>query len=216
MGTSKDRRDEGGLPWYVGDPDPTAEVVEEIVYWFHTYAMLGQRKLDSANEEEKKIARTFIDCIPFVMEYFKDKAKQIDTAEARDIAAKAMDLVDEFYGWFEPRGQFTKQDWEPYIRLFSRWKRVMRRFYMLVETKSGKSPSKRIDLQEDIPGTNRTSPMSQKELAELWKGSMTQKTISSMIKNRALRAIRVSRQAFIFDKSQLPPRVNDKLSLLEQ
>jgi len=151
------------------------------------------------------------------MEYFHDKARQIDTAEARDIAAKAMDLVDEFYGWFRPRGQFTKEDWEPYMKLFIRWKKVMRRFYMLIETKSGKSPSKSIDIQEDIPGKNRTSPpMSQTELAELWGGSMSQKTISSMIKSHALRAIPMSRQTFIFDKSQLPPRVINTLSKLEK
>lgn len=217
MGKSKDKKEDQGLPWYVGDPDPTAEVVEEIVNRFHTYAMLGQRKLDSADKEEKRIADTFLKCERVIMEYFHDKARQIDTAEARDIAAKAMDLVDEFYGWFRPRGQFTKEDWEPYMKLFIRWKKVMRRFYMLIETKSGKSPSKSIDIQEDIPGKNRTSPpMSQTELAELWGGSMTQKTISSMIKSHALRAIPMSRQTFIFDKSQLPPRVINTLSKLEK
>jgi len=166
MGASNDKKERRALPWLVGEPDPNAEVIEEIVNRFHVYAMLGQRKLHSKNEEEKRIADTFLKCERVVMEYFYDKAREINTAEARDIAAKAMDIVDEFYGWFEPRGKFTKEDWEPYMKLFIRWKKVLRKFYMMIDAKAGKPPSTRDGIQEDIPGKYRTSPMLQKELTK--------------------------------------------------
>ena len=131
MGKSRnEKKDDGGLPWYVGDPDPTAEVVETIVNRFHTYAMLGQGKLHSGNEEEKRIARTFLECEGFVREYFKDKARQIDTPEARNKAHDVLQLVVKFYDWFHPGGQVTEQEMESYMKLLRRWERVVQRFNM--------------------------------------------------------------------------------------
>lgn len=59
-GTSEDKEEGQVLPWFVGDQAPTAEVIEEIVNRFHLYAQLGQRKLNSKNKEEKRIAQTFL------------------------------------------------------------------------------------------------------------------------------------------------------------
>ena len=134
MGTSKDTIKDRGLPWYVGEPTPTAEVIEEIVYHFHTYAMLGQGKLHSGNEEEKRIARTFLECEGFVRGYFKDKARQIDTKEARDKANDVLQLVVEFYDWFHPGGQVTEQEMESYMKLLRRWERALQRFNMCMNS----------------------------------------------------------------------------------
>jgi len=135
MGKSKDKKDDQGLPWYFGEPHPTAKVVEEIVNWFHTYALLG--KPGSENKEEfDRLGCTFRDCVPFVRAYFKDKARQIDTKEARDIAEKALELVDEFDSWFYPRGQFTKQDSKSYSNIFSMWKKVVRRFNLCIRSEN--------------------------------------------------------------------------------
>jgi len=137
IGPSNDKKENRALPWLVGDPAPTADVIEEIVNRFHVYAMLGQRKLHSKNEEEKRIARTFLKCCKWggiVRVYFKDKAGQIDTKEVRDTAQKARNVVDEFYDWFQPRGPFTKEDWEPYMKLLRRWERVVARFNMCMNS----------------------------------------------------------------------------------
>jgi len=130
MGKSKnEKKDDGGLPWYFDEPAPTTEVVEEIVYHFHTYALRG--KVGSENKEEfDRLGRTFNDCIGFVRGYFKDNARQINTPEARGIAKEALELVDEFDSWFYPRGQVTKQDSESYGNIFRRWKKVVREFNM--------------------------------------------------------------------------------------
>lgn len=68
----------------------------------------------------------------------------------------------------------------------------------------------------DIPGKFRTSPMSQTELATLYKGDMTQKKIKAMIESGTLRVVKQSRQKFIFDKRQLPEHVKETLRTLEQ
>jgi len=133
MGPSNDKKENRALPWLVGDPAPTADVIEEIVNRFHVYAMLGQRKLHSGSEEERRIAHTFAKLCEWggvVRVYFKDKAREIDTKEARDIACEALELVDKFWDWFQARGPFTKQDWEPYMKLPKRWERVVSRFDM--------------------------------------------------------------------------------------
>ncbi|TKJ38936.1 MAG: hypothetical protein CEE38_04370 [Planctomycetes bacterium B3_Pla] len=62
-----------------------------------------------------------------------------------------------------------------------------------------------------IPPDGRTRRMSKTELAEIWGDEVDQKAISQMIKVGALRAIPLSRQNFIFDKTQLPTKVVDKL-----
>lgn len=151
MGPSNDKKENRALPWLVGEPNPTAEVIEEIVNRFHVYAMLGQRKLNSKNEEEKRIARTFLKCCEWggiVRVYFKDKAGQIDTKEARNIAQKARNVVDEFYDWFQPRGLFTKEDWKPYMKLLRRWERVVARFDMCMN--SGNQEEKPAETKQDI------------------------------------------------------------------
>jgi hypothetical protein len=76
--------------------------------------------------------------------------------------------------------------------------------------------SVKINETNDIPGEYRTSPMSQTELANLWGGDMMQKKIRAMIDSGTLRAIKQSRQTFIFDKRQLPEHVKEKLRKLEQ
>lgn len=68
----------------------------------------------------------------------------------------------------------------------------------------------------DIPGEFRTSPMSQTELATLYKGDITQKKIKAMIESGTLRTVKQSRQKFIFDKRQLPEHVKETLRTLEQ
>ena len=148
MGPSNDKKENRALPWLVGDPHPTAEVIEEIVNRFHVYAMLGHRKLHSKNEEEKTIAHTFLKCCEWggiVRVYFKDKAGQIDTKEARDIAQKARDLVDEFYDWFQTKGPFNKEDWEPYMKLLRRWERVVARFDMCMPSVTQQEDQPEID-----------------------------------------------------------------------
>jgi len=154
MGPSNDKKENRALPWLVGDPHPTAEVIEEIVNRFHVYAMLGQRKLHSVNEEEKRIARTFLKCCDWggiVRVYFKDKARQIDTKEARDIAQKARNVVDEFYDWFQQRGPFTEEDWKPYMKLLRRWERVVARFDMCLS--SGNPYEKPAEIKQDTAPT---------------------------------------------------------------
>jgi hypothetical protein len=68
--------------------------------------------------------------------------------------------------------------------------------------------------QSDMPGRYRTEPISQTELASIWGGGMTQKKISSMIQNRLLRAVTLSRQSYIFDNRDLPSHVIEKLKQL--
>jgi len=67
------------------------------------------------------------------------------------------------------------------------------------------------DTADDIPGEHRTSPMSKQELARLWGPEMTAKKITAMIKAGNLKAIKQSRQTFIFDTNDLPQRVRDRL-----
>ena len=147
MGTTKDKKDDQGLPWYFGEPHPTAKVVEEIVNWFHTYALLG--KPGSENKEEfDRLGRTFNDCIGFVRGYFKDNAKQIDTPEARGIAEEALELVDKFDSWFYPRGQFTEQDSKSYSNIFRRWKKVVRRFNLCIRSENPDEKPAETDFQQ--------------------------------------------------------------------
>ena len=63
----------------------------------------------------------------------------------------------------------------------------------------------------DIPGEFRTSPMSQTELATLYRGDMTQKKIKRMMEKGSLKHKTQSRQEFIFDKRNLQEHVQDKL-----
>ena len=149
---SNDKKENRALPWLVGDPGPTAEVVEEIVNRFHVYAILG--KAGSENKEEfDRLGRTFNDCIGFVRGYFKDNARQIDTPEARGIAEEALELVDEFDSWFYPRGQVTEQDSESYSNIFRRWKKVVRKFNMCMN--SGNQAKKPGERKQDIPPAKR-------------------------------------------------------------
>jgi len=167
MGTTKDKKDEQRLPWYFGDPDPTAEVVEEIVNQFHTYAILGQGKLRSGNEEEKRIARTFLAFCEYgsvVRNYFKENANRIDSKEARDIADRGLDLVDEFYDWFHQGGQVTNQDMELYMRIFSRWRKVVRRFILCIRSeKPDENPA-------ETKQNNKPAGTGQKEIVEVKPG----------------------------------------------
>lgn len=152
MGKSKVKKEDQGLPWYSDEPAPTAEVVEEIVDRFHTYALLG--KPGSENKEEfDRLGLTFKHCTGLVKKYFNDQAKQIDTEEARDIASEALELVDEFEGWFYPRGQFTKQNAISYMKIFKRWKNVSRRFNMCMN--SGNQEEERAETKLDITPAKR-------------------------------------------------------------
>ena len=67
----------------------------------------------------------------------------------------------------------------------------------------------------EIPPDHRTLPMSQTELADILGSNMTQEKVSSMIKTGALKAIKLSRQSFIFDKRTLPKGIIDKLDNLK-
>jgi len=147
MGQRKDRKDDQGLPWYFDEPAPmNDDVIEKIVQCFHTYAMLGHGKLHSGNEDEKRIARTFLEIEGFVRGYFKDKARQIDTEEARDKANDVLHLVVEFYDWFHPGGQVTEQDMESYMKLLRRWESAVRRFNMCMS--SGKQEEEPTEIEE--------------------------------------------------------------------
>lgn len=125
--------DDRGFPWYAGDPDPTAEMIENIIHYFPHYAICGQGKLHSGTEDEKRHARTFQECCEYggvIRIYFKDKARQIATKEARDIAEEALVLVDRFGGWFHPGGGVTEQDLKSYGNLCWSWRKAVRRFNM--------------------------------------------------------------------------------------
>ena len=68
----------------------------------------------------------------------------------------------------------------------------------------------------NIPGVHRTSPMSKKELAELWGGDVTPKKLQKMLNAGALHCEKLSRQSFVFDKRDLPQHVLDRLRKIEQ
>ena len=56
------------------------------------------------------------------------------------------------------------------------------KYDILLETEDKNHPKpKPAEGSEDIPGEYRTSPMSQKELADLYGGDVTQKKIRAMI-----------------------------------
>lgn len=63
----------------------------------------------------------------------------------------------------------------------------------------------------DMPSKFRTVPMSQSELAEIWREGVSQKKIASMIESDVLNVMQLSRQTFIFDKRDLPPHIIKKL-----
>ena len=180
IGKSNDKKENRALPWLVGDPAPTADVIEEIVNRFHVYAMLGQRKLHSGDEEEKRIAQTFLklsDWEGIVRLYFKDKAMQIGTEKANNIAQEARNLVDKFRDWFElkPKGPFTEPfwepDWEPYMKLLRRWERVVARFNMCMN--SGNQANK--------PAETGRGATTGKRQRESWLWRLYEKTLKVII-----------------------------------
>ena len=156
MGTSKDTKDDRGLPWYYDEPAPTDEVIEKIVFWFPEYAVFGRGNFDSKNQQLKRIAHTFVHCTGYAKEYFKDKAMQLNTKEVRDevkdkvrdIANKGMELVDEFYDWFE-----KVQDQRSYYNMCSRWHTVLRSFNMCMN--SGNQAKKPAEIKQDIAPAKR-------------------------------------------------------------
>ena len=101
------------------------------------------------------------------------------------------------------------------IELDSQWNTIVRKWNMTRGTNGAPIPPTSNDTKIDIPGEYRTSPMSEKELAEIYGGTMTQQKIAAMIKSGALRTIEISRQSRIFDKRQLPKHVIDKLSKID-
>jgi len=138
MGKNNDQNNRHGLPWLVGDPEPTIEVLEEIVNMFHTYAIHGSRKHQSKDEEDKRIPQTFLRCCSndwgwdgLVWQYFKRKASEINTREARDIADDARNLVAEFNAWFHKQGPSSAEDW---LDLSDKWARIVTRFNMCMPT----------------------------------------------------------------------------------
>lgn len=73
------------------------------------------------------------------------------------------------------------------------------------------APTEQIQSGRILP-ENHTMPMSKTELAALFGKDYEGRLITKMIKAGALKAIPISRQKFIFDKSKLPPKVIKKLS----
>ena len=163
MGTSKNRKDDQGLPWYFDEPAPSAEVIEKIVFWFPEYAVFGRGNFDSKNQQLKRIARTFVHCTGYAKEYFKDKAMQLNTKdvrdEARNIANDGMKLVDEFYDWFE-----NVQDQRSYYNMCSRWHTVLRGFNMCIN--SGNQEEKPAKTEKN----NKPAGTGQREIVEVKPG----------------------------------------------
>jgi len=179
MGTSKDTIKDRGLPWYSDEPAPTAEVIEKIVFWFPEYAVFGRGNFDSKNQQLKRIAHTFVHCTGYAKEYFKDKAMQLNTKEVRDevkdkvrdIANKGMELVDEFYDWFE-----KVQDQRSYYNMCSRWHTVLRSFNMWLRYTERQQPE-----QVELNDTDQSTALGKLAWIRGWLWKLYDLTVKSAL-----------------------------------
>ncbi len=202
-------------PWNPEKEKLTEPVLMEIAKNLPSYASDAIDHCSKANDERDLLGYVFVYFHVVKEEYFEATVKNLKGSmreEARKIASEAFDLIDLIVQWANTRSNAISN--RP-PNIFARWDTVVRKWDLLISTGKETVPSTNNDIQKDIPGEYRTTPMSQKELAELYGGSMTPKRIASMVRSGALNVVKSSRQNFTFDKRQLPKRVTDKLSQIE-
>lgn len=117
------------LPWYVGDPKPTLQIIEKMVARFPSYAL--------NRPEISCYYATFYKCRDIVKDYFTERVKQAKTSKMQQIAEEAWKLVNQFVGLFE---MGENQDLSRWNVLNDKWGTVIRKFKMYMS--SGKQQEK--------------------------------------------------------------------------